>query len=96
MLTVVSFPPLSSPITTPRTSIEFVGFPLERTETPPVDSPSPRNLTEPVLPETMVSFVNALRLATRTVMRNGAMTYRLTRSVSQYHGALQGQEGTRT
>ena len=34
---------------------------------------------EPTFPETTVSLVNALRSATRRMMRNGAMTCRLSR-----------------
>jgi hypothetical protein len=51
------------------------GVPTRNDPTTTARFPRLLNLIDPVFPEAMVSLVNALRLATRRVMRNGAMTY---------------------
>ena len=55
----------------------------ERELLPPVDFPWVQNLSELVRPETTVSLVNALLLATRRMMSNGAMTCSIRRHISQ-------------
>ena len=58
----------------PFASVELRLFPSEGVSSPLVDSSWVLNCIEPRFPETIASFVNALRLATRRVMRNGAIT----------------------
>jgi hypothetical protein len=70
----VSAPIPSSPGVSPPGSTELMGCPLERVTSAPVDFPRLLKCIEPTFPGTTASLVNALRLATRRMMRNGAMT----------------------
>ena len=72
----LSTPTPSSPVCFPCEfeSGEFTGYTSEIDSVPPSGSPRVPKCIELMAPETMVLLVNALWLATRKMMRNGAMT----------------------
>ena len=74
---VFSAPGRCSPRDSPSAPIEHVGCPLEMVPFPPVDSVFLPKRMVAVAPGEVSSLVNALWLATRKIMSNGAMTYSL-------------------